>query len=296
MGQSYPASRVAPEALLALANISETHGQPTEAASAYKRLLAILPSDPADPDRARDLQARALWGLAQAYESQGLLGAARDTFARAEARFDTVDLESFGLKGTVSQLVQAKLHSEPFQNLGGSRAEPTVPLPLSRRWDRRFSGEVRPISAEGLPPSAHAGRLFVAEGRELRPIDPTSGESAWSADLGGEPVWVGYQGKHVLAASAVRLQALDLATGQVLWSFDPTDPQGVRRRLDPFARSDPRASGPPSDALGRLHAFQLLGARLYVCGATESFMFSTRKPASSTGRMLPARGASTPTC
>ncbi len=258
VGQSYPASKVAPEALLALASLSESSGQPAEAASAYKRLLAILPTEAADPDRTRGLQARALWGLGQAYESQGLLGAARDTFARAEARFNAVDLEAFGLKGTVGQLVQAKLTSEPFQSLGGGRAEPTIPLPLSRRWDRRFTGEVRPMAAEGLPPSEHAGRLFIAEGRELRPIDPTSGESAWSADLGGDPVWVGYQGKRVLAASARRLDALDLVSGQVLWSFDPSDPRGVHRHLDPFARPDPTGSSPPSDTLGRLHAFHLL--------------------------------------
>jgi outer membrane protein assembly factor BamB len=271
VGQSYPASKVAPEALLALARLSESDGRHVEAASAYKRLLAISAGNPADPDRAQALQARALWGLAQAYESQGLLGAARDTFSRAEARFPAVELDAFGLKGTVGQLVQAKLASEPFQNLGGGGAEPSVPLPLNRLWDRRFSGDVRPLTAEGLRPSEHAGRLFVAEGDSLRPIDPASGESAWSADLGGEPVWVGYQGKRVLAASARRLDALDLGTGEVLWSFDPADPRGVRHRLDPFARPNPGGSGPPSDAVGRLHAFHLLGARLYMLRGDQEF-------------------------
>ncbi len=247
VGRSFPVARVAPQALLALGRLCETLGRPSEAAGAYKRLLAIAPTDV--------LRARALWGLGQAYESQGFLSPARDTYS-------DVDLKPFGLSGTVGMLATERLSGEPFLSLSMGGAEPKLPLPMVRLWTKRWEGEVRPLAADGVPPSIHSARIFVARGSILRPVDPTSGDSAWEADLGSEPVWVGYLTDLVLAATPTRLTALNLKDGQPRWTFDPTDPRGQQRKTNPFARAEPREELPPA-SLGRLHGFRIVGSRVY---------------------------------
>lgn len=258
VGRSYPVSEVAPEALLALGGLCEALGQPGEAASAYKRLLAVAPNEA--------LRARALWGLAEVYESQGYLAPARDLFAQAQARFPDVDLTPLGVEGTVGALAGSRLARPEYAALRDGRAEPSLPVPLIRHWDRRLGAEARPLSAEGLPPSPRAGRIFLASGTVLRPVDPTGGEAPWEADLGGEPTWVGYLAGRVLAATPTRLVALDAADGRAAWEFDPADPTGRRRTLNPFAKPELNGGEPtaPVRPPGRLHGFRLVGPRLIL--------------------------------
>lgn len=252
VGRGYPVAEAAPDALLALAELHAGR-RPAEAARVYKRLLAHAPTDA--------LRARALWGLAQAYETQGFLVPARDIYARALARYPDVRLDAQGTT-TIGGLAAARLVSEPLRLLAGELAEPSVPLPLVRRWDVPLSGTVQPLSAEGTPPSADAGRIFLAEANRLRPIDPSSGRSPWSADLGGEPVWVGYLADRVLAATPTRLMALGLDQGVIEWRYPADDPDPGLAVSNPFAKGV-AAPGCDSRTAAPLHGFRIVGNRVF---------------------------------
>ncbi len=111
----------------------------------------------------------------------------------------------------------------------------------------------RPLAAEGVPPTTGTGRIFRVEGTGLRPIDPTTGQAGWFADLGDEPIWAGYLADRILTATAHRLVALDVKTGTAKWSFEAGDPRpcataaqpvrSTRRRGRSGRRGDP--AGPP---------------------------------------------------
>jgi outer membrane protein assembly factor BamB/tetratricopeptide (TPR) repeat protein len=239
VGQSYPAASVATAALLALAQLHDRQEHPAEAARAYKKLLAMSPSRADEADRAR-----ALLGLGRAYEAQGYLVPARDAYAAAQSRFPTLRLS--GQDATVGAIAAERLARAPFAALAGDRPEPSLPEPLGRVWVAHWPSTVRPIGAEGVPPARGAGRIFLAEGGTLRPLDPATGRYPWSADLGGDPVWVSYMADRVLAATTSRLTALDVRTGAVRWTFDAGNPNAARRAPNPFARpapDEPRRAG-----------------------------------------------------
>src|SRR5207302_9636616 len=113
----------------------------------------------------------------------------RYTYDKDRARFTGVDLEG---DETVASLGGDRLARAPFDRMMSDRSEPSLPVPLVRHWERTLVGMSRPIAAEGVPPSAEASRIFLAQGTTLRPVDPASGSPLWSADLGSAPVWVGY--------------------------------------------------------------------------------------------------------
>ena len=133
---------------------------------------------------------RRLWGLAQAFEAQGLLVPARNAYADLRDRFGRLKLDDQAAD-TLGTLAVKRLSTAPFDRLPGDFAEPDLRLPLVRTWSRTWSEHARPLPCVGDPPAPNAARVFLAEQNGLRPIDPHSGESAWIADLGAPPVWVG---------------------------------------------------------------------------------------------------------
>jgi outer membrane protein assembly factor BamB/tetratricopeptide (TPR) repeat protein len=266
IGRSFPAARAVPEALLALGALrlhpkDARDARPADAARAYRRLLAVAADDPT--------RARALIGLAEAYAAQGFLVPAREAYDQAQARYPEVRLEPEGGGGggaapdrTVASVVAERLAAGPFARLAADRDAPGLPSPLVRLWSAKWSAPARPIAADGVPPAPAAGRVFLAEGSALRPVEPRSGKSAWSADLGDAPVWVGYLADRVLAATATRLVALDVASGEVRWRFDAADPNPVRRVANPFAGA--RAVEPPKAPRGGpIAGFRVEGNRVY---------------------------------
>jgi outer membrane protein assembly factor BamB len=262
VGQSFPVALVVPDSLLALGAVSEAAQRPADAAHAFKRLLARADND--------NIRARALWGLARAYEAQRLWVPARDAYAEALSRFPNVVLDD---GGAVSRLVAARLAQAPFDRMMSDRTEPSLPVPLVRHWERTLEGLARPIVAEGVPPSAEASRIFLAQGSTLRPVDPASGSPLWSADLGNAPVWVGYLADKIIAATETRLVALSLDKGALEWQYDLGNPENGRRGGNPFARALPEPSandaGPP-----RLHHFRIVGGRIFCQrGGSELLAF-----------------------
>ena len=205
VGRSYPLAQVLPDALLALGAMQENRQQPAAASQAYKRLLSVAPEN--------GYRARALWGLARAYETQKLWVPARDSYLQAQARFSDVVLDELGTGVKVRRLVAERLARPPFDRMASDPSEPSLPLPLSRLWSRPLAGPLHPLSAAGLPPAADSSRIFLVQGSTLQPVDPTTGTTAWAADLGSTPVWVGYLADKILVATDTRVSALSLARG-----------------------------------------------------------------------------------
>ena len=256
VGRTYPLAQIAPDALLALGRLGEATGRAQDAAHAYKRLLLAAPDDAG--------RARALIGLGRAFQAEHLWGPARDAYSQARTRFAEVAIKEKedDAGQTVASLVDSILARPPFDRLAGEGAEPDLPVPLTRRWVRRWSAPARPIAAEGTAPTPEAARVYLAEGHAIRPFDSSSGEPGWSADLGGDPVWVGYLSDHVLAATPTRIVALSLETGAVAWKYDLNAPAAGRAATNPFARAEEadekKAGAPPL-----LRDFQIVGGRVF---------------------------------
>ena len=263
VGRSYPVARVVPEAWQALGELYEESRRPGDAAKAFKRLLAGAPDDAT--------RARALWGLARAYESQKLWVLARDAYLQAQKRFGDQPINDPSGDRTLGLRVADRLAREPFDRMTGDRSEPSVPVPLRRRWDRRFATTSRPLGADGVPPSAEAGRVFLVQGREIRPVDPTTGESSWARDLEGEPVWVGYLADRIIAATRTRLVALSLDKGVVEWQYDLGVAGGPRGPGDPFAREPAPEPGREAGS-ATLQDFRLVGNRIFCLRGDQALM------------------------
>lgn len=254
--RSYPAAQVVPDALLALGRLNDVLERPYEAAHAYKRLVALATTD--------EFRARALWGLARAYEAQHLWTPARDAYVEAMNRFGSIRIETVeSTEARLGDLAAERLAREPFARMAADRAEPKLPIPLVRRWGRSLAGSVRPLSAQGIPPSSLANRIFLAEGTELAAVDPNTGRSLWSADLEGTPVWVGYLADKVVAATESRVVALSLDKGTTQWVHEVGGPSQAQAGDNPFAK--PQAEPNPNDPTpNRLHGFEIVGNRLFL--------------------------------
>jgi cellulose synthase operon protein C len=264
VGRSYPVAQVVPEAWRTLGELFDENHRPGDAARAYKRLLSTATND--------STRARALWSLARAYEAQKLWISAREAYLQVQKRFADESIDQPGGPRKLGDLVAERLASEPFARMVGDRTEPSVPVPLHRQWDRHWSETARPIVADGLPPSAEAGRVFLAKGREIRPIDPISGVSAWTRDLDSEPVWVGYLADRIIAASHSRVVALSLDKGTIEWQYDLGANADPKAAVNPFVRevaleprADPNGGGP-------LHDFRIVGNRIFCLRGEESLI------------------------
>ncbi len=249
VGRSYPVAAAVPDAYLALGRLYDTLKQPQEATRAYRRLLASGSTDA--------IRARAFLGLARAYEAQGLWQPARDTYLMAALRFGGVPIES---EGKLADLVAARMAREPFDRMTGETGEPATPLPLSRRWTRQWPTTLKPLAANGIPPSLEQGRIFLVEGTNLRAVDPATGSSTWSTDLGAEPVWVGYLADRLIAATRTKLVALNLSKGAVEWQYD-INVVTPRDGPNPFTR--PAAEAARETGIGEFRRFRIVGGRVF---------------------------------
>ena len=256
VGRSYPAAEVVPEALLALAKLEESNDRPGEASRAYKRLFASATTDA--------YRARALLGLAKTFEDQSLWVPARDVYVQALTRFARVNVEDekLGTESPLGPQAARRLEQPPFNRMAGDRAEPALGLPLVRRWAKTFEAPVRPLIAEGVPPSPASSRIFLAKGSELLAVQAESGAFAWSIELGGTPLWIAYLDDRVVVASESKIVALGLLKGENLWTYSTADPSASRRSSGPFAKPEPSgksAAEPP----GKLHGFRVVAGRIY---------------------------------
>jgi len=261
VGRSYPVASAVPDAWRTLGELYEETHRPGDAARTYKKLLARAPDDSS--------RARALLGLARSYEAQKLWVLARDAYLQAKKRFGNEKIEVDGSSKPLALVVSDRLAREPFDRMPGDRGEPSVPVPLRRRWERSLLSVARPIGVDGTPPSAEAGRIFLIQGNEVRPVDPSTGESGWSRDLEGEPIWVGYLSDRLIAATRTRIVALSLDKGLVEWQYDlGTNPKPGN---DPFAREPILEPGHEVVPLA-LKDFRIVGNRVFCLRGEQTLL------------------------
>ncbi len=258
--RSYPLAEALPEALLAQGRLFESQDQPVQAGRAYKRLVTHTN----EADRYRLL---GLLGMARVYEAQGLWVSARETYDRLLAHYSDWTLEEEEIEGPLDDFVQERLSQKPLALLIQRQGQSTVTPPLIENWVLRWSGKAQPLPAEGIPPSLEAGRIFLAEGKELRCVDPEAGAIAWTTDLGNAPIWVGYLSDRVVAATDRSLLALDLSSGEVVWDYQIEATKEVDLELNPFAapnlKTNAETQSTRARALLRFHDFHLVGDRIY---------------------------------
>ena len=84
----------------------------------------------------------------------------------------------------------------------------------------------------------------------LRMLDAATGSARWSTELGSPAVWAGYLEDKLIAADGRQVVALDLASGTVLWRYQPGAGGKDANRPDPFAAAERRSDGRPSAAAG----------------------------------------------
>lgn len=255
--RAFPAAEIVPDALLATAAALEAEDRPADAAAAYKRLLAL----PTPDDEARAI---ALWRLAAAYQARGFPAPARDALQRLRSRFAGIRIET--RPGTTpadaAELAAAELRRSPLADLADEGSRPAPPSPLARRWRWRGDGEALPLAPAGTPPAADSSLAFLAGPSILTALAPAAGEEAWTADLGGRAVWVGYVADKLVAATPTRLLGLDSRTGAMLWRFGPEAEPPSGQPLDPFAREP--APAPGAAPAASMHGFQAVAGRLFA--------------------------------
>ncbi len=261
LGRHYPSARVVPEALQSLGALYDRLNRPADAARTYKRQLAIATDDAT--------RARALWGLARAYEAQKLWVSARETYLQASARQPSIVLDD--PPGPLAAAVAARLGQSPFHKMGGDHGEPSVAVPLWRLWDHRWQGASKLITADGTPPSAESARIFLAQAGSIRPVDQRTGESRWSRDLQGDATWVGYLADRVIAATPSRIVALNLLDGTVDWQFNIADDAVARGDADPFPH-EPVDRAHDSLGAGSLAGFRLVGNRVFCLRGNQTLL------------------------
>lgn len=253
--RGYPSAEVLPESLLALGVLDEALQRPIEAAHAYKRLVRAAPGEA--------MKARALLGLARAYESQRLWLPARDTYNEAISRFGNVHLDEFSSGVRLASFVSERLARPPFDRINGGRAQPNLPIPLVRRWARPLPRAERPLTPSGTAPSTEATRIFLAQGTALLAVDAATGETVWGADLGGVPLWVGYLADRMVAATESRVLGLGFQKGTVEWVYEhaatPAAPEGA----NPFAKADAGPALSANTTSSGFQGFRIVGGRVF---------------------------------
>ena len=178
----------------------------------------------------------------------------------------------------------------------GDRAEPSLPVPLVRRWGRTVPESVRPLGRGGgapvgrgqpdLPGPGHTHPRRSIRRRASRPGRPTSA---------APPVWVGYLADKIIAATETRLVAPEPRQGDDRLAVRPRRrPRraGAAPTRSPGPTPTSSAGEPPRRQLPRLPDRRAAGSS--ACAETTSCWRSTATPGWWTGRSRPAAGDDQP--
>ncbi|MGE3818402.1 MAG: PQQ-binding-like beta-propeller repeat protein [Isosphaeraceae bacterium] len=260
----YPSSEVVSDSLLALARLHETEHRPQEAVRAFKRLLAFATT--------RTQKGIALLGMAQGYEAQELWVPSHEAYLRALAGYPDVTLgdPDRGDEVRLGTLVLHRLGASPFDRMIAEAGGGGLPIPLARLGKKTLEDSVRPLKAEGVPPSGDATRVYLARGNALLPAGLDSERANWRADLGATPIWVGYLEDRIVAATSARVEALGLRDGKSLWRYE-TGPSGsAKAAANPFVR--PSEPGNAREAPGPLHGFRIVEGRVVLLRGKEELL------------------------
>ena len=203
-------------------------------------------------------RARALWGLARAYEAQKLWapGPGRLSPGHEAIRRPVDPRRPPGARqpwDAWSPTGSARSRSVAGWSATTLRAE-RPDVPLRRRWDRRWSATGPAARGRRRPPFGR-GRRGSSWSRGER-----SGRSTRRLGRIGlvprprrRAVWVGYLADRIIAATRTRLVALSLDKGLVEWQYDlgvgPADPGRRHQPVRPRAGRPNRAATPSTATL-----------------------------------------------
>jgi outer membrane protein assembly factor BamB len=258
VGRSYPVAKAVPEAYVALGQLYDSKKQPHEATRAYRQALS---SDASDV-----IRGKVYLLLARAYEAQNLWQPAREAYGQIKSHYANQALDGGSKLG---ELANSRLAREPFAGMSAESAQPVLALPVERRWSRQWPATLKPLAAEGVPPSNDQGRIFLVEGNMLRATDPSTGEASWSVDMGNDPIWVGYLSDRLIAATRTKLAALNLVTGAFDWQFDLAN--ATKGAPNPFIRAD-AAEAQKESASGQFSEIRIVRNRVLCLRGDHTLM------------------------
>ena len=287
--RAFPVALVVPDALLELGAMYEAAHRLTDAAHAFKRVLASPASDAQ--------RALALWRLAHVYEERKLLLAARDTYLDLQARFGGARLPGKDGDLAVADKVSGELARPLYASLVADRPRPPTAVPMFRRWHLQVpvAHAGRVITAVGVAPSLEVSKIVLVEKTGLRLLDQLTGATRWSAEPGAQAVWAGYLADKLIAATPQQIVALELAQGTVAWRFGLSQPAKNGGQVDPFSGAKPPVRpSRPTAAARSCASFSWSRGVSSACAAGASCWPSTAIPARSIGRSRPPRARSTP--
>jgi outer membrane protein assembly factor BamB/tetratricopeptide (TPR) repeat protein len=216
LGRIFPNAAVTGPALLELASLNEQQGEFGAAARAYRSFLHRA------GDESR--RARALIGLARAYERQNCWPAAQAIWQQFADEQGDRTVPGIDPSRSVRAFVTQQLHAPGYQSVAVCHG-PELSLPLLRTW---------PAEAESGGPAA--GELFVpVAGSPWRGIgneylftvrdgtitcrEGLTGKGCWRATLPETARWIGCRADIIIAAGIDGVYGLSRADGARLWSL-----------------------------------------------------------------------------
>ena len=238
--------------------------RPGDAARAYKRLLAVAPDDAT--------RARALWGLARAYEAQKLWVSARDAYLQA---LDAVRRPAG--RATRARLGRASWSPTGWpasRSTGWSATAPSRACRSRSAADGTADGPRPPARSPprgSRPRPRRAGSSWSRAARSARSTRPRASRPG-RATSKGEPVWVGYLADRIIAATRTRLVALSLDKGAVEWQYDLGVGTTAKGGANPFAREPAAEAGPATPPRRTLQDFRIVGNRIFCLRGDQALM------------------------
>jgi len=207
---SYPNSRAAPGALIALGEQLSTEGKGEEA---VRQFIQALHRYPQRVDRAHLLKR-----IADSYEASGHREEAYRWLTKASLEYPAERIDHDGKPLTFSEyrnrLADVRDRVEP--------RPPDVSPPLARTFERRFDGTVALLAPLlSADPSAQWSAVYVNTAEGLRALDPRRGTDLWKEPVAVQqrPELLTARADRALFASAFEIFALDPRTGDKLWSY-----------------------------------------------------------------------------
>ena len=261
----YPVALVVPEALEELGALYESSSRLAEAALTYKRLLTLA------GDNAH--RARAIWSMARVYDARKLYVAARDAYLNLLTRYPKVRLEP-GKGPTVAERVAEKLRAPPYSSLVADRPQPTIPVPLVRRWHSESPADksVHAVGIGGIAPSLESGRIVLSRRDTVRLLDPSDGSERWTAEFGARAVWACYLADKLIVATPLQIVALDLNQGTVQWRFGANPSEKEPLRPDPFVAVADPGNERAERSSRLLYEFHLVKDRVFCLRGTSELI------------------------
>ncbi len=208
--ETYPNSRAAPEALLAMGQLASNGGRPIEAARLWSRAYHRYPQHVDRPQIIRR--------IADAYEAVGRPDYAYRWLTKGAREFPRATVDDHGAEVSLERyrdrLARVRTSVEPTR--------PRVPLPMNERFERTFGETLRlltPLFWQN--PRQRWSRCYVHTKDGIVAVNPTNGRDLWSEPLAvrSKPELLLATDKRAFFSTAYQVFCVDASSGRRLWTF-----------------------------------------------------------------------------